>query len=164
MKNKQSAWRSPWVVAWVGLLVTFVLVSGYRVYLAIQTNPGLVDDNYYERGQDFEQNRLKKLARDPGWKMKLESPEVVDIGRPVRFRFRVTDKSGLPVTPDAVIFYAYRPSDAKQDFSVSMQRIGSGQYEAEVTFPLIGLWDILVSVKNGADEYNHPHWISAGVN
>lgn len=164
MKEKQSAWRSPWVIAWIGLLVTFVMVSGYRIYLAIQTNPGLVDENYYERGQDFEKNRLKKMARDPGWIMKLEVPEVVDIGKPVHYRFRVTDKSGTPVTPDAVTFYVYRPSDAKQDFSLPMREVGIGTYTAEVTFPLLGLWDILVSVKNGEDEYNHPHWVSAGVN
>jgi len=164
MKDKQSAWRSPWVIAWVGLLVTFVLVSCYRIYLAIETNPGLVDENYYARGQDFEQNRLKKMARDPGWKMQLEAPEVVDIGKPAHYRFRVTSKSGTPVTPDAVTFYVYRPSDAKMDFSLPMQEVGVGEYQAEVTFPTLGVWDILISVKNGVDEYNHPHWVSAGVN
>jgi len=164
MKDKQSPWRSPWVIAWVGMLVAFVLVSGYRVYLAIQTNPGLVDENYYERGQDFERNRLKKMARDPGWKMKLEEPKMVDIGKPARYRFRVTDKTGIPVVPDSVTFYVYRPSDAKMDFSVVMQQVGAGEYEADITFPLLGLWDILVSVNNGEDEYNHPHWVSAGVN
>ncbi len=164
MKDKQSPWRSPWVIAWVGMLVVFVLVSGYRVYLAILTNPGLVDENYYERGQDFERNRLKKMARDPGWKMRLEEPKMVDIGKPARYRFRVTDKTGIPVVPDSVTFYVYRPSDAKMDFSVVMQQVGAGEYEADITFPLLGLWDILVSVKNGEDEYNHPHWVSAGVN
>lgn len=164
MRDKQSAWRSPWVIAWVGLLVTFILVSGFRIYLAIQTNPGLVHNDYYERGQEYEQNRLKKMARDPGWNMQLEAPEAVDIGKPAHYRFRVTDRSGTPVTPDSVTFYVYRPSDAKQDFSVPMQQTGIGVYEAEVTFPILGLWDILVSVKNGEDEYNHPHWVSAGVN
>ena len=28
-----------------------------------------------------------------------------------------------------------------------MQQTGIGVYEAEVTFPILGLWDILVSVK-----------------
>ena len=164
MKDKQSAWRSPWVIAWVGMLLAFVLVSGYRIYLAVQTNPGLVHEDYYDRGQDFEKNRLKKIARDPGWKMKLDAPETVDLGKPALYRFRVMDKTGIPVTPDSVTFYVYRPSDAKQDFSVPMQEIGKGEYEVEVTYPILGLWDILVSVKNGRDEYNHPHWVSAGVN
>lgn len=164
MRDKQSAWRSPWVIAWIGILVVFVLVSGYRIYLAVQTNPGLVDADYYQRGQDYERNRLKKMARDPGWLMKLEAPLKVDVGKPARFHFRVTDKHGEPVTPDAVTFYVYRPSDAKKDFSQPMQAVGSGEYEADVTFPLLGLWDILVSVQNGEDEYNHPHWVSASEN
>ena len=45
-----------------------------------------------------------------------------------------------------------------------MEVVGPGRYSAEVSFPLLGAWDILISVKNGEDEYNHPHWISAGVN
>jgi nitrogen fixation protein FixH len=163
MSEKQSAWKSPWVIAWVGILVAFVLVSGFRVYLAVQTNPGLVDENYYERGQDYEQNRLKKLARNPGWKMKLSEPQKIDIDKPGRFDFQVTDKAGAPVTPDSVTFYAYRSADAKRDFSLPMEAIGPGRYSAEVSFPLLGAWDILISVKNGEDEYNHPHWISAGV-
>ncbi|MCB1760684.1 MAG: FixH family protein [Gammaproteobacteria bacterium] len=164
MSDKQSAWRSPWVIAWVGILVAFVLVSGFRIYLAVQTNPGLVDENYYERGQEYEQNRLKRLARDPGWKMKLSEPPKIDIGKPGRFDFQVTDATGAPITPDSVTFYAYRPSDAKEDFSLPMEVVGPGRYSAEVSFPLLGAWDILISVKNGEDEYNHPHWISAGVN
>lgn len=164
MKDKQSAWRSPWVIAWIGLLVAFILVSGFRIYLAIETSPGLVNKDYYERGKQLEQNRLKKMASDPGWKMKLESPDSIDVGKPAWFRFYVTDKSGAAVDPDAVSFHAYRPSDAKQDFSIPMQQVSSGVYQAEISFPLLGLWDILVSVKNGVDEYNHPHWISAGVN
>ena len=44
-----------------------------------------------------------------------------------------------------------------------MQRVGPGEYEAEVSFPLKGVWDILVSVRRGDQEYNAPHRLSAGV-
>ncbi len=163
MNEKQSAWKSPWVIAWLALLLIFVGVSGFRIYLAIETNPGLVDKDYYERGRDYAQNRLKKMARDPGWKLSIDAPRFVDVASPSVWTFSVTDKEGSPVTPDGVTLYAYRPSDAKQDFSLPMQEIGPGQYRAEVSFPIKGAWDILVSVKNGEDEYNAPHWISAGV-
>ncbi|MCB1857003.1 MAG: FixH family protein [Gammaproteobacteria bacterium] len=163
MSRKQSAWRSPWVIGWVTLLILFIGVSVFRIYLAVKTDPGLVDENYYERGQDHAQNRLKRLARDPGWQMTIDAPEYVDVATPSLWGFSVLNTEGEPVTPDSVVFYAYRPSDAKQDFSVSMREIGLGRYQAEVSFPLKGVWDILVSVKNGEDEYNTPYWISAGV-
>jgi len=147
----------------VGILLTFIMVSGVRVFLAIQTNPGLVVDDFYERGQDYEQNRLKREARDPGWQMEIEAPEFVDIAIPTRYGFRVADKEGTPVSPDSVIFYVYRPSDAKLDFSVPMKQAESGYYQADVSFPLLGVWDILISARNGEDEYHLPHRISAGV-
>jgi len=163
MSNKQSAWRSPWVIAWVGILVAFVLISGVRIFLAIDTNPGLVVQDYYERGQDYEENRLKREARDPGWNMEIEAPAFVDVSSPVLYGFRVTDRAGNPVSPDAVIFYAYRPADATQDFAVPMEPVGPGYYQASVSFPLLGVWDILISAKQGQDEFNLPHRISAGV-
>ncbi len=163
MSEKQSAWRSPWVITWVGILVAFVLVSGFRIYLAVDTNPGLVDNDFYERGQDYENNLLKRMARDPGWNMRIEAPGFVDIGKPVSYGFTVSDSEGAPVSPDSVTFYGYRPADADMDFSLPMQQVRPGYYQVEVSFPLLGVWDILVSAKKGDDEFNVPHRISAGV-
>jgi len=163
MTNKQSAWRNPWIITWILILVTFILVSVIRIFLAVQTNPGLVDKNYYETGQSYEKERLSRMARDPGWKMRIEAPKFVDIAVPTVFGFEVKDKQGTPVTPDSVTFYVYRPSDEKADFSMPMEKIGAGRYRTEASFPLLGVWDILVSVKNGEDEYNVPYRFSAGV-
>lgn len=163
MTNKTSAWRSPWVIAWVSMLVIFFVANVIMIYLAVDRNPGLVDKDFYDRGQYHEQNMLKRQARDPGWKMKLEAPKFVDVGKPTSYGFRIEDREGNPVTPDSVTFYVYRPADADADFSVPMEADAPGHYGAEVTYPLLGVWDILVSVRKGEDEYNHPHRVSAGV-
>ncbi|MEJ1298281.1 MAG: FixH family protein [Candidatus Sedimenticola sp. (ex Thyasira tokunagai)] len=163
MSEKQSPWRSPWIIGWMSMLVIFVAANIVMIYLAIDDSPGLVVDDYYERGQDYEENMLKRQARDPGWKMKVIAPEFVDIGKPALFSYKVTDKEGNPATPDSVTFYVYRPADKDLDFSVPMKQVEVGFYQAEVTFPLLGVWDILVSNKVGEDEYNQPHRISAGV-
>ena len=97
MDNKQSAWRNPWVIAWVSILIGFFIISGTRIYFALTTSPGLVVDDYYERGQDYEENILKRRARDPGWKMKVLAPKYVDIAKPTLFGFSVTDKEGNPI-------------------------------------------------------------------
>lgn len=163
MSEKQSPWRSPWVIGWTTMLVIFIGANIVMIYLAINEGPGLVVDDYYERGQDYEENMLKRQARDPGWKMKVLSPKYVDIGKPTLFRFKVADAEGQPVTPDSVIFYVYRPADKNLDFSVPMEQAEPGIYQAEVTFPLLGVWDILISNRSGDIEINHPHRISAGV-
>jgi nitrogen fixation protein FixH len=163
MTNKQSAWRSPWVIGWVGLLLLFFIFSGVRIYLAVTSSPGLVDENYYERGEALSRNRLQREARNPGWEMRLEAPEFVDIGKPTQFGFRVSDREGRPVAPDSVTFYVYRPADSSLDFSKPMRLVEPGHYTVEASFPLLGVWDILVSSTHDQDEYNIPHRISAGV-
>ena len=163
MSGKKSAWRSPWFIAWIGLLLAFVIANGIMIFLATDRSPSLVVEDFYERGQDYERNMLKRLARDPGWNMKIMAPEFIDIAKPALFRFNVTDKAGNPITPDSVTLYAYRPSDADEDFALPMQQVAPGQYQVVASFPLLGVWEILVSVKNGEDEYNTPYDFSAGV-
>lgn len=163
MTDKNSAWRSPWVIAWVAMVVIFFTMNMVMIYFAQSNNPGLVAEDFYDRGQDYEKNMLKRQARNPGWHMKVVLPKKIGVDEPVICRFTVSDKDGEPVDPTAVIFYAYRPSDAKQDFNVPMQQVEPGIYEAEVSFPLLGAWDTLVSAKRGDDEYNTPKRIGVGI-
>jgi nitrogen fixation protein FixH len=145
------------------MVVIFFTMNMVMIFMAVDNNPGLVVDDYYERGQDYEKNLLKRLARDPGWKMQLQLPRKIEVDQPVIARYSVQDQSGQPVTPDSVTFFAYRPADAKADFSVPMQQVAPGRYEAEIRFPLFGAWDILVSAKRGEDEYNTPKRIGVGM-
>jgi nitrogen fixation protein FixH len=163
MTDKNSAWRSPWVIGWIVMVVVFFTMNMVVIYLAQSNNPGLVTDDFYERGQDYERNMLKRQAQDPGWEMKVELPKKIGVDEAVTSRFTLTDREGAPVEAVEVVFYAYRPADAKQDFSVPMQKVAPGVYQAEVRFPLKGAWDALVSVKQGEDEYNTPKRIGVGI-
>jgi nitrogen fixation protein FixH len=163
MTKKQSAWRSPWVIGWILMVVIFFTMNMIMIYLAQDNNPGLVVEDFYDRGQDYEQNMLKRQARNPGWQMKIDLPKKIDVDEKVTCRFSVKDKEGKPVAPDAVTFFAYRPSDAKQDFSHPMEMVEPGVYQAEVSFPLLGAWDVLVSAQNGEDEYNTPKRLGIGI-
>ena len=147
------AWKSPWVIGWVASIFVVLSVNMFMVYLAVETNPGLVVEDYYERGQDYERNLFAKRARDPGWHMTVNLPGKLMAGSDVPVHFSVLDKAGVPVEPDSVTFYAYRPSDASRDFSVPMDLAAKGMYSAKARFDLKGAWDILVSVKSGEDEY-----------
>jgi nitrogen fixation protein FixH len=152
--KKTSAWRSPWVIGWIGLILLVLTANLIMVYLAIKSNPGLVVEDYYERGQDYERTMVSRLARDPGWLMNLDVPETITAGTIHRMHFVLVDKAGQPVDPDGVTLFAYRPSDAARDFSVDMAAEAEGRFKAEISFPLIGTWDLLVSVRSGEDEYN----------
>lgn len=156
------AWKSPWVIGWVTLVAVVLGVNLTMVYLAIATNPGLVTEDFYDRGQNYEQTMVSRLARDPGWSLHADVPRELVAGRPSVIRFFITDKAGQPVEPDGVHFFAYRPSDASQDFELPMVEEGRGRYMVEVAFPLFGIWDTLVAVSNGEDEYNLGKRVSVG--
>lgn len=164
MTKKQTALGSPWVRFWIGLLLVFVAMNVVMIYLAVGTGPGLVVEDYYDRGKNHEKNVLKKMAQDPGWKMEFQAPKFIDVGKPVRIAFRLTDREGRPLGADAVTLYAYRSSDAKQDFSLPMKPVEPGLYEATATFPLLGVWDLVASCKLGTEEHNSKEYrFSAGV-
>ncbi|MCP4937226.1 MAG: FixH family protein [bacterium] len=145
------------------MFAIFVIANVVMIYLALHDSPGLVVDDYYDRGQDYEKNMLKRQALNPGWQLKVIAPEYVDVSVPSVFGLRTKDKDGKEFKPDSVTFYAYRPADSKQDFSVPMTLSQSGLYEAPISFPLLGVWDILISVQQGDIEINMSHRLSAGV-
>ncbi len=160
MADSNTAWRNPWVIGIIVALTIFVLANAYTIYLTTQDVPGLVVDNYYERGQNYEENMLKRQADDPGWKMDVAAPESIKVGKKEFITVTVSDGEAKPVNRDSVMFHLYRPSDAKQDFSLPMKRIDDGLYEVEISFPLPGVWDVLVSLPFKDYEINLPHRIN----
>jgi nitrogen fixation protein FixH len=147
-----SAWRSPWVIGWLALVGVVLAVNATMILLAFLTNPGLVIDDYYERGRDVERTIATRLAEAPGWTMSLDTPSDVSEDRATKVRFFVVDQVGQPVRPDKVTYYAYRPSDRSADFSLPMVEEAPGRYVAEVNFPLPGLWDTLVAAETAGQE------------
>jgi len=147
-----SAWRSPWFIGWVGLIVVVLGVNVTMIVLAFVTNPGLVIDDYYERGRDVERTLATRRAEAPGWTMSLDTPADVAKNSATTVRFYVVDSAGQPVRPDRVTYYAYRPSDSSADFSAPMIEEAPGRYAAEVTFSISGLWDTLVAAETDGQE------------
>jgi nitrogen fixation protein FixH len=148
------AWKSPWVIAWVSAILVVLGVNIFMAYLAIHTSPGLVVNDYYARGQDYEKHMVSRLARDPAWSMNIGLPKVIYAGGQTALQFTILDKAGVPVEPQSVTLYAYRPSDARQDFSVPMEMKVKGLYTAKAQFRLKGVWDLLVSVQMNGEEHN----------
>jgi nitrogen fixation protein FixH len=155
--DSNSNWRNPWVIGIIVVLTIFVLANVYTIYLTTQDVPGLVVDNYYERGQYYEENMLKRQAEDPGWKMKVAAPELIKVGKKEFINVTVTDGDAKPVNQESVMFHLYRPADSTKDFSLPMKRIDDGLYEVEVSFPLPGVWDVLVALPFKDYEINLPH-------
>lgn len=154
MTASNSPWRNPWVLGWLGLLAVVIVVNGVFIYLAFATSPGLVTDEYYSAGRTLEQTILDRRAKQADHDLVINVPQGLHVKVPATFRFVGVDRNGIPVKADAVVFRAYRPSDKNDDFKGAMRKEGAGRFAIDVAFPLKGIWDIVVTLKQGKDEYN----------
>lgn len=153
-QHNSQALRNPWVLGLLTFLVVFLSANAVFIYLAFSDRPNLVVDNYYERGKEYQ----KRLAVEEqqaalGWTGNLILPGTTRVNQPAVFEAQILGENARSVDLDSVRIFAYRPSDMNKDFDAGMQSVGSGRYEAELTFKYPGNWDLIVEAKRGEDEY-----------
>jgi nitrogen fixation protein FixH len=150
-----NAWRNPWVIGWIALVVVVFSVNAAMVYLSMETMPGLVVDDYYEKGKNYDKIIAKRTLQERmGWDVRKEFPEKILVGKPARLGLHAMDAEGEPILADEVTLQAYRPSDATKDFRVPMSALGDGRYQCEITFPLVGVWDLIFYIRRGDQEFD----------
>ena len=153
--KKQVWYKSPWILFGIFLLVTFMAVSSWRIMLAFQNNPGLVVDDFYERGQDYEENILIKLENNQKWQTEYLLQDIYH-NKSTSISVTIKDKDGKAAPVEKVTLFAYRPADAQQDFSVPMTLSeDKTRYQAELTFNRKGYWDLLASAVIEGVEVNY---------
>ncbi|MGK7346227.1 MAG: FixH family protein [Candidatus Nitrospinota bacterium M3_3B_026] len=146
-----GALKNPWVWAIAGIIGSGVAANFAMAFIAVATNPGLVVEDYYERGKSYASRSRLEMAKDgrPGWKLAFFAPERVTMGKPARFTLKAPlDGDGMTVSGAAVV-YAYRPSDASMDFSAAMEMTADGVMAADISFPLKGEWDLIAEFSSG---------------
>lgn len=152
-QHNKRAFRNPWVLGWLAGILVVLSVNAAFITTAIMTNPGLVEKNYYAKGQEQEETFLtqQQLRNRLGWQMKLEAVSKPAVGESARYSFNVVDTKGVPIDGDKAVIQAYRPSDVNADFSADMQEIAPGVYSVELVFPLKGIWDVSAILMKGKD-------------
>jgi len=151
--NKQ-AFRNPWVLGWIAMVLAVFAINAYMVTQAYLTSPGLVNDQYYDKGKNYNETLVKRRAVAAlGWKVKVDRPGKPLLGQPAHYQIRAVDAQGNPIQADEVRLYAYRPADETADFQVQLLPEAPGHYSAEVAYPLKGMWDIVIHVRQGDYDY-----------
>jgi hypothetical protein len=157
--KKQSWYKSPWVIGWLLLVLTVLIVNGYMIMQSINDFPGLVVDDFYERGQDYEENILQKLENNDKWQTQFQLSDIYH-NQMASLRFMITDQQGNTAPVEKLTLFAYRPSDAKKDFSEVMTLSQDKHiYQANMTFKSKGKWDLLASVLIDGHEMNYAYSI-----
>lgn len=150
--NKQ-AMRNPWVLGWLGIIATVITVNVIFITVAIKTNPGLVDDNYYEQGRYHDANYQKKMETRSrlGWNISLRTPDTINLGTPGNYSVNIVDRVGNPLKEATVTLQAYRPSDADQDLKAELEKVAEGVFQSKLALPLKGIWDLNITVAQGEE-------------
>lgn len=153
--KKQSWYKSPWVIGWLLLVLVVMAVNAFMIFQSVNDFPGLVVDDFYERGQNYEENILKKLENNEKWVTEFQLDEIHS-NKLISIAFTINDKQGKPAQVEKITLFAYRPSNAKKDFFVPMTLSDDKKtYQADMTFGSKGKWDLLASVIIDGTEVNY---------
>jgi len=140
--------KNPWFLGILGLVATALAATIWMAMIAGETSPGLVSEDYYEKGSNYF-NKTPEQQQGPQWRLNLMAPAKPKLNLSQTWRLYVVTDSGKPATEAEVRLYAYRPSDAKADFSVVMPQRDVGSFMANISFPLPGTWDLIAQVQSG---------------
>ena len=137
-------YRHPW--PWILMAGPFIVVIAgvVTLYLAISSNDGLVDDDYYKQGLAVNQvtGRRQNSVR---LGLQAEVMQSTD-GALIRILLR-----GKPdtVLPDVLKLSIAHPTRAGADQSVLLRADGAGTYSGKLSALLTGRWRIALEDEKG---------------
>ena len=136
-ENSQPWYRHRW--PWILMAGPFiVVVAGFiTAYLAVTSNDGLVDDDYYKQGLSVN----KVTARDQkasGLGLQADLMRSTE-GQQIRILLRANSGVALP---DALKLRLVHPTRGGGDQSILLRADGGGSYSGQLAAPLAGRWHI----------------------
>lgn len=143
----RSWYREPW--PWLIMLppAAAVVVGLVMLTLAITSNDGLVSDDYYKQGLGINQI-LRRDERAVALNYQARAIWSED-GRRVQVRFVGADSSSVPSSsevalPDELRLRLVHPTRAGRDQIIVLRARAPGHYEAELTPPEAGRWQLTI--------------------
>lgn len=128
------------LICFLLFFMTVLCVDVYMIRMAIKTKSGLVAENSFMKGLDY--NRTLNLAEKQK-KMNVTSAVTFREGY-LTWRLRMDQK---PVLGAQLTATAFRPVQEGHDFSVIFTEKEPGIYEAKPNFPITGAWTVKMEAK-----------------
>jgi len=125
----------------LGFFLTFATVDAFFVYTAVSSHTGVVTENAYEKGLDY--NSAIAAADNQaslGWEGSIT---LSDDGL---LTFTLADDTGALITGADVKAEITRPIQSDLDFRAALNETDAREYRQQLTFPAKGQWDIRVYV------------------
>lgn len=127
--------RWPWILM-AGPFV--VVVAGLvTAYLAVSSNDGLVDDDYYKQGLAVN----KVTERDQKARALGLQADLLQSADGAQVRVLLRGDAGF-AAPETLILRIMHPTRSGSDQTVSLRADGSGSYSGPLTVRLAGRWHV----------------------
>lgn len=129
----------PWY--FVGFFALLFMFDGVFVYLATSTHTGVVTEQAYQKGIDYNETIAAADARDAlGWQSEIT------YSTDGQLNFSVQDAADGIISGAKVVAEMTRPTHNGVDFDQPLQETAPGVYQAPIKFPLDGVWDVRIYV------------------
>lgn len=153
-QENNSALKNPWVLGFIGFFIIFLMANVIFITLAFKSAPSLVVEDFYERGEAYEETQ-KRIAEEKalGWSGLIMTPSSIRVNQEQSYDVFLQGKNSKNLELDSVTFFAYRPSDVEADFSLPMLKKQAGVYSVDARFSLPGIWDLIVEAKQGEQRF-----------
>jgi nitrogen fixation protein FixH len=114
--------------------------------------PGTVPRDFHEK-EALYNAYLEQLAAQEarGWQVRRGWLDTPVMEEPASFRVEVLDRDGAPVRDARVEAHFYRPSDRREDTTWALVETEPGRYEAALSLPLPGMWEVLIEIRRAED-------------
>lgn len=133
--------RSPWPIAIIAFLSAVFVVNFSFLYLALKSDDGLADKDYYIKGLFY--NNMVQDEKELGWRIRFNI-ERKDEGALISAT--VLDAEKRPVDGVKLVTTLKRPATDRFDKEITLRRDGAA-YVGYLKAPLPGYWDIEVKAK-----------------
>lgn len=155
-QENKSGLRNPWLLGILLLIMVVLAVNITFIWYSTNSNRStLVERDYKTKDRKSSEAALKDLGEyhHLAWQVSINKPENVVVNSPVSYEIRVTDKTGKPVSGGKLEVEAYRASDASRDFVTPFQEVAPGSYQASISFPLKGYWELHIRIQRGEERF-----------
>lgn len=136
-------------VAFFGVVFT---VNIAFVFFALSSWTGLETKNHYLKGLDYN-NALEAAAAQEarGWESSMRWQQLD--GLKISLAFDLKDKSGKAIAGADFRVLLLRPTTTGYDLETTLVENTDGVYQAVITLPLAGIWDVKQVIQHSDGTY-----------
>jgi nitrogen fixation protein FixH len=151
--DKRANKWTPWY--FVMFFVFIAIINGIFVVMATSTHRGLITENAYQKGLDYNDDILAVEKQTKlGWNGTFGFEKNT-------LTFALNDKQGTAIEQADAVAYLSRVAQDGDDFSVKLVHNKQGQYKQKISFPAKGQWNVTVAVKWNQKNYQQSTRITA---